>query len=72
MYLHNGLLHLFMNMLWLFFFGPEVEHTLGTRQFVRFYILCGMLGVLFTFIPMRLFDENVSVAGASGARHGRL
>ena len=70
MFLHNGLMHLFMNMLWLFFFGPEVEHTLGTRQFVRFYFLCGMFGVLFTFIPLFMWGESVSVFGASGAVMG--
>ena len=30
MFLHGGLMHLFLNMLWLFFFGPEVERTLGS------------------------------------------
>ncbi len=71
MFLHGGLMHLFLNMLWLFFFGPEVERTLGTRQFIRFYFICGMFGVLFTFFPM-LFGrgENVSVFGASGAIMG--
>jgi membrane associated rhomboid family serine protease len=70
MFLHGGLLHLFLNMLWLFFFGPEVEHALGTRKFLRFYFLCGMLGVLFTFIPLLLSRESVSVFGASGAVMG--
>lgn len=70
MFLHGGLMHLFLNMLWLFFFGPEVEHTLGTRQFVRFYFLCGMFGVLFTFIPLFMWGESVSVFGASGAVMG--
>ena len=27
-FLHGGLLHLFMNMLWLFVFGPDVERLL--------------------------------------------
>jgi len=70
MFLHGGLMHLFVNMLWLFFFGPEVERTLGTRQFVRFYFLCGMLGVLFTFVPMYVYRENAPMVGASGAVMG--
>jgi len=65
MFLHNDLTHLFFNMLWLFFFGPEVERVLGTRQFIRFYLICGALGVLATFI-----SYNVSVTGASGAVMG--
>lgn len=70
MFLHANLMHLFLNMLWLFFFGPEVERTLGSRQFIRFYFLCGMLGVLLTFVPMVLHGENVNVFGASGAVMG--
>jgi membrane associated rhomboid family serine protease len=70
MFLHGGLMHLFLNMLWLFFFGPEVERTLGSRQFIRFYFLCGMFGVLFTFLPMLIWRESVSVFGASGAIMG--
>lgn len=74
-FLHSGLLHLFMNMLWLFFFGPEVERTLGTRQFFRFYLLCGALAVLAT-IPAYLMPGSrvlaPSVMGASGAVMGVL
>jgi membrane associated rhomboid family serine protease len=70
MFLHGGLMHLFMNMLWLFFFGPEVERALGSRQFTRFYLICGMLGVLLTFFPLLFSDVHVSVFGASGAIMG--
>ena len=67
MFLHNSLMHLFFNMLWLFFFGPDVERTLGTRQFIRFYLLCGALGVQATFLPLVIAGIDVSVTGASGA-----
>jgi membrane associated rhomboid family serine protease len=70
-FLHSGLMHLFMNMLWLFFFGPDVERTLGTRQFFRFYILCGAVGVLATLIPYFIdHNRSPSVIGASGAVMG--
>jgi len=72
MFLHDGVLHLFMNMLWLFFFGPEVERTLGSRQFVRFYLICGAGGVLFTCLPFILDGQNIPVIGASGAAMGVL
>ncbi len=71
-FLHGGLMHLFMNMLWLFFFGPDVERTLGTRQFYRFYLVCGGLGVLATLIPYLLTGADPSVSGASGAVMGVL
>ncbi len=73
MFIHSGVSHLFWNMLMLFFFGPDVERILGTRQFFRFYFLCGMLGVLANFIPVFLFNAPaIPVIGASGAALGIL
>ncbi|MCK5861283.1 MAG: rhomboid family intramembrane serine protease [Candidatus Hydrogenedentes bacterium] len=71
-FLHGGLMHLFMNMLWLFIFGPEVERVLGSRQFVRFYLACGAVGVLATGIPYILSGTGPTVIGASGATMGVL
>lgn len=71
-FLHGGLMHLFMNMLWLFFFGPDVERALGTRQFFRFYIVCGAVGVLATFLPFAMSGDHATVIGASGAVMGVL
>ena len=71
MFLHGGLLHLFLNMLWLFFFGKDVERALGTRAFLLFYLTCGAVGVLATFIPAMLWG-GASVTGASGAVMGVL
>src|SRR5690606_14619689 len=51
MFLHAGLLHLFMNMLWLYFLGPEVGRLLGTRLFFRFFIACGALAILGNLVP---------------------
>lgn len=69
-FLHSGLMHLFLNMLWLFFCGPEVERALGTRQFYRFYLLCGAVGVLATLLPLLWWGDNPTVTGASGATMG--
>jgi len=79
MFLHGGLLHLFLNMLWLFVFGPDVERTLGSRPFLRFYLLCGGLGVMATLVSSAMavylpvpWSATNSVAGASGAVMGVL
>ena len=69
-FLHLGLMHLFMNMLWLFFFGPEVERLLGSRQFIRFYLGCGALAVLCTLVPLALFGFAPTMCGASGSIMG--
>jgi len=67
MFLHANLMHLFLNMLWLYFFGPDVERVLGTRQFLRFYVICGALAVLATLIPTLIYRQAWAVSGASGA-----
>lgn len=75
MFMHGGLSHLFMNMLWLYFFGSEVERVLGSRQFIRFYVLCGALGVMANFVPMLWQGGHIpyiNVVGGSGATMGVL
>lgn len=71
-FMHSGLMHLFMNMLWLFFFGPDVERVLSTRGFLRFYLFCGAGGVLATLLPYVVRGEITNVVGASGAVMGVL
>ena len=69
-FLHLGLMHLFMNMLWLFFFGPEVERLLGSRQFLRYYLACGALAVLAPLLPLAMFGFGPTMCGASGSVMG--
>lgn len=77
LFIHDGLSHVFFNMLMLYFFGPDVERVLGSRQFLRFFLLCGAVGVFANYIP-HLFapaDQPLFVAtvvGASGAVLGVL
>lgn len=70
--LHGGLMHLFMNMLWLYMFGSEVEDLLGTRQFACFYFGCGALAVLASLFELAIFGRNPVIAGASGSVMGVL
>ncbi|HNT89967.1 MAG TPA: rhomboid family intramembrane serine protease, partial [Candidatus Hydrogenedentes bacterium] len=73
-FLHGGLSHLFWNMLLLFFFGPGLERTVGSRRFLRFYVVCGAVAVLANLIPDFLsvgaLHRFPSVTGASGAVMG--
>ena len=66
MFVHQGFWHIFFNMLALFFFGPPVEERLGSREFIKFYLLCGLGGAAFSF----LFAWNTGVVGASAAVYG--
>lgn len=47
-FLHAGTLHLFFNMWVLFYFGPAAEQAMGPRNFLIFYLLCGIAGALFS------------------------
>ncbi len=67
MFLHGGLMHLALNMLILFFFGPPLEGRWGEREFLRFYAICGLGGVALSY----LFLPNM-VIGASAAIYGLM
>lgn len=45
-FLHANLTHLLFNMVGLFFFGPLVERYLGSKRYLAFYLLCGILGAI--------------------------
>ena len=66
MFLHGGFAHVFFNMLMLFFFGPRLEERLGSRTFVRFYLVSGIGGAILSFA----FTPTAMVIGASGAVYG--
>ncbi|TFJ93669.1 rhomboid family intramembrane serine protease [Lentibacillus salicampi] len=65
MFLHIGLLHLFMNMLAVYYLGTIVERIYGSLRFLLIYFLAGIGGGLASFA----FTTSVS-AGASGALFG--
>ncbi|RAJ98182.1 rhomboid family protein [Larkinella arboricola] len=51
MFLHAGFMHLFSNMLGLFFFGPMLERVWGNKRFTIFYLITGIgAGLLFAGI----------------------
>jgi membrane associated rhomboid family serine protease len=72
-FLHGGFGHIFFNMLWLLFLGPQLERQWGSRKFLIFYLFCGAAGGLFYII---LVYAGVlaagSLIGASGAILGVL
>ena len=65
MFMHAGLWHLLMNLLFLFFFGPPLEARWGSDLFLKFYLVCGLGGVLLSFA----FSDAV-IVGASAACYG--
>jgi membrane associated rhomboid family serine protease len=70
MFLHGGFGHLLINMLILYMFGVELEDHWGTREFVKYYFICGIgAGLLHLLIS---WGSPVPVVGASGAIYGLL
>jgi membrane associated rhomboid family serine protease len=65
MFVHGGFGHLFFNMLALFFFGPPLEARWGGREFFLYYVICGMGGVLLSFLL-----APSGIVGASAAVYG--
>jgi membrane associated rhomboid family serine protease len=70
MFLHGGFMHLFGNMLFLWIYGDNVEHRLGSLAFPGWYLLTGAAATLFH----ALFDSTspIPLVGASGAISGVL
>ncbi len=67
-FLHDGLLHIAFNMLFLFFIGRLLEPAIGRLNFVVVYfvsLLAGSFGAL-------LFSPQIPTVGASGALFGLL
>jgi membrane associated rhomboid family serine protease len=68
MFLHADVWHIIFNLFGLYFFGNEVESTLGSKRFTQLYFLAGIVGGLaWLFFN---FQSPGSTIGASGAVYG--
>jgi membrane associated rhomboid family serine protease len=71
MFVHMSFGHLFMNMLVLFFFGPPLESRWGSRFFIKYYLITGLSGALFSAL-LYPWVGAIPIIGASGAIFGLL
>src|SRR5438477_8046793 len=69
-FLHGGFFHILFNMFGLYMFGSELERTWGTREFTKFFFLCG-IGAAITSVVVSP-HSYVLIIGASGAIFGLL
>ena len=46
MFMHGGIAHIAGNMLFLWIFGDNLEHTLGHVRYAIFYLVCGIIASL--------------------------
>lgn len=73
MFMHEGILHIFANMLWLWGFGFLLSGIAGSRKVIPVFIYGGLAGAIafvlaFNFIPA--LSPEVHVASALGASAG--
>ena len=68
MFLHGGLWHLALNMLWVWMFGCSLEADWGSRPFFNYYFFTGIAAGVVNFLPT--IGSNVPTIGASGAVFG--
>ncbi|MBD3168011.1 MAG: rhomboid family intramembrane serine protease [candidate division Zixibacteria bacterium] len=70
MFLHGGFFHILFNMFALWMFGSDIERSWGSREFLKYYFLCGIgAGVINYLFAM---GSSIPVIGASGAVYGIL
>jgi len=70
LFLHAGFLHLAGNMLFLWIYGDNVEHRLGSFRFLLAYLGTGVAATLFHAVSVP--GSQVPMVGASGAISGIL
>lgn len=78
MFLHGGLMHLFLNIIALFIFGITIENTLGKKKYLTLFFVSGVLSavlyLVITFaitpqaeLPLVMATRLIGVSGAAFA-----
>lgn len=70
MFMHGGGFHLLFNMMFLYFFGPELERRIGGKKFLAVYFISGFAGGVGYLLWSLFTNQNYPVVGASGALFG--
>ena len=70
MFMHGGFMHLIGNMLYMWIFADNIEDSLGPKNFVIFYLLCG-IGAAMAQVLIDTHSQ-IPMVGASGAIGGIL
>ena len=70
-FMHGSFTHILFNMFMLWMFGMEIEHLMGSKKFLIFYLLCGVgAGLLQILLSPVLSNSLAPTIGASGAVYG--
>ena len=69
-FLHIGLIHLFMNMYFLYSLGPLIESVWGWPRFLAIYFIAGVVSGCVILLFTLTQDRSGYTAGASGNLYG--
>jgi len=70
-FLHSGPIHLLFNMMFLFFFGPELERRIGGKRFLTVFFLSGIIAAIgYSVWSVFILGSAAPAVGASGALFG--
>lgn len=69
-FLHGGIAHLVVNMIWLAAFGSPLANRIGAARFVAFWIVTAVAAVALHFVLHA--QDHVPLVGASGAISGMM
>jgi len=78
LFLHGGIWHILINLLFLAMFGADLEHMWGARKFYIFFFVCGVGAGLIDVAVNLLLDPHgrgtaaIPTVGCSGAIYGIL
>jgi membrane associated rhomboid family serine protease len=78
LFLHAGILHILLNLLFLAMFGADLEHAWGSKRFYIYFFMCGVGAGLITVAVKMALDPHalggalVPTIGCSGAIYGIL
>jgi rhomboid family protein len=78
LFLHGGILHILLNLLFLAMFGADLEHAWGARRFYVYFFVCGAGAGVINIIVKMILDPHglgralIPTIGCSGAIYGIL
>ena len=71
MFLHADGIHLLFNMMFLFFFGPELERRIGGKRFLKVFFISGIIAAIgYSLWSVFILKQYSTAVGASGALFG--
>ncbi len=74
MFMHGSIAHIAGNMMYLWICGDNLENVMGHKNYLFFYLLCGVIAGLSHVFSSLFFNQSLLIPslGASGAISGVL